>query len=182
MGRRKIGILGTALILGLLVFLPLYAYMLVEMGRIGIDSSELMRVWLSFDEELYASFAGDVAARGRLDSLASIYRLNSASVIGYMLAFLSLSLMLARIVEGPSGIRTTARGFVPVPIIVGVLDLSSNAVLVSTLSGRAEMSAWMMAVVSGSYAARSVLFLLLLLWLAGAGSYIAARRIRSRGA
>jgi len=180
MGRRKAGGIGAALILGLLIFIPIYTYMLFEMKRIGIDSSELMSVWLSFDEERFAAFAGGIAERGHSDSFASIYRLNSASVIGYTLAFLSLSLMLARSVDGPSGLRKAARAFTPVPIAVGALDLASNIILVSALSGRADMSSWMMAIVSGTYAARSVLFLFFLLWLAGAGSYIAAKRIRRR--
>ncbi|MBT3252973.1 MAG: hypothetical protein HN995_11985 [Candidatus Marinimicrobia bacterium] len=166
------------LILGLLIFVPVYTYIVQLFGKMGIDTAEFNGVWLSFDASAFKIFFLKLEDLGQLQGFIWTFNLNLISMTGFMLTFFSLSLMLAR--QLPEGTRLAKYAFIfpIVAIAIAVLDIIPTLVFLLASSGIPDLSTLVIYTISGGYVTRVILLYILLLWMIIAGISLLVTKIR----
>ncbi len=166
------------LILGLLIFVPVYTYIIQLFGKMGVATTEFNSVWLSFDASAFKVFFLKLEDMGQLQTFIWTFNLNLISMTGFMLTFFSLSLMLAR--QLPEGTRLAKYSFVfpMVAIVIGVLDIIPTLVFLLSSSTIPDLSTLVIYSISGGYITRVLLLYILLLWMIIAGISLLVARIR----
>ena len=71
------------LILGLLIFIPVYTYIFQLFGKMGIDTSEFNLVWLSFDTRIFEAFFMQVERLGQIETFIWTFSLNLLKSLGF---------------------------------------------------------------------------------------------------
>ncbi len=166
------------LILGLMIFLPIYAYIVQLFGQMGIVTSEFNRVWLSFDTSVFEAFFAKIEDMGQLESFVWTFNLNLISMTGFMLVFFSLNLMLARQLPDSSRLARPAFFFPIVAIAIGVLDIIPTLVFLMASSSIPQLSNMVVYTISGGYVTRVILLYILLLWMVIASISLMVSKIR----
>ena len=167
------------LILGLLIFIPVYTYIFQLFGKMGIDTTEFNEVWLSFDASTFKVFFLKLEDLGQMEVFLWTFNLNLISMVGFMLTFFSLSLMLAR--QLPEGSRLAKSSFIfpLVAIALAVLDIIPTLVFLMASSSIPTLSNMVIFTISGGYITRVILLYTLLLWMIVAGISLLVSKIRS---
>ncbi|NQT62163.1 MAG: hypothetical protein HQ556_04320 [Candidatus Marinimicrobia bacterium] len=166
------------LILGLLIFIPVYTYIVQLFGKMGIDTAEFNGVWLSFDASAFRVFFLKLEDLGQLQGFIWTFNLNLISMTGFMLAFFALSLMLAR--RLPEGTRLAKSAFIfpIVAISIAVLDIIPTLVFLLASSSIPDLSNMVVYTISGGYIIRVILLYILLLWMIIAGISLFVSKVR----
>lgn len=167
------------LILGLLIFIPMYSYIVQLFGKMGIETSEFNRVWLSFDASAFEAFFTEVEEIGQLQTFIWTFNLNLISMTGFMLTFFSISLMLARQLPDTSRLAKSAFIFPIVAIAIAVLDIIPTLVFLMASSNIPTLSNMVIYTISGGYVTRVILIYILLLWMIVAGISLLISKVRA---
>jgi len=167
------------LILGLLIFIPMYSYIVQLFGKMGVETSEFNRVWLSFDASGFEAFFMKVEEIGQLQTFIWTFNLNLISMTGFMLTFFSLSLMLARQLPDVSRLSKSAYIFPIIALAIGMLDIIPTLVFLLATSSIPTLSNGVIYTISGGYVTRVILLYTLLLWMIVAGITLLAGKVRA---
>ena len=167
------------LILGLLIFVPIYTYIVQLFGKMGIETSEFNSVWLSFDTSVFQAFFRKLVDLGQLQAFIWTFNLNLISMTGFMLTFFSLSLMLARQIPASSRLAKSAFVFPIVAIAIALLDIIPTLVFLVSSSSIPTLSNLVIYTISGGYVARVILLYILLIWMIVAGITLLVSKFRN---
>ncbi|NQV42513.1 MAG: hypothetical protein HQ506_09180 [Candidatus Marinimicrobia bacterium] len=167
------------LILGLLIFVPVYTYIVQLFGKMGVETTEFNTVWLSFDASVFEEFFRKLEDLGQLQAFIWTFNLNLISMTGFMLTFFSLSLMLARRVPERSRLAKSALLFPIVAIAIALLDIIPTLVFLIASSSIPTLSNMVVYTISGGYVARVVLLYILLIWMIVAGITLLVNKVGS---
>jgi len=166
------------LILGLMIFIPVYAYIYRMFSTMGIDTSDFNLVWLSFDGPSFEAFFLKVELLGQLETFIWTFNLNILSMTGFMLTFFSLTLMLARQQSETSRLYRFAYIFPFIAVAVALLDIIPSLVFLMATSEIPQLSQTVIYTISGCYVVRVILLYLVLLWMIYAAVTILQRKFR----
>ncbi len=169
----------NTLILGLLIFVPIYTYIVQLFGKMGIETTEFNTVWLSFDASVFQAFLKKLEDMGQMQTFIWTFNLNLISMTGFMLTFFSLSLMLARQVPEDSRLAKSVFLFPVVAIAIALLDIIPTLVFLFASSSIPTLSNMVIYTISGGYVARVVLLYILLIWMIVAGITLIVSKVRS---
>lgn len=167
------------LILGLLIFVPIYSYILQLFGKMGIETAEFSRVWLSFDSSAFQVFFKQLQDMGQLQTFIWAFNLNLISMTGFMLTFFSFSLMLARQIPEGSRLAKSAFVFPLVAIAIALLDIIPTLVFLVSASSIPDLSLNVIYTISGGYVIRVIFLYILLIWMVVAGITLLVSKIRN---
>jgi len=167
------------LILGLLIFIPMYTYIVQIFGKMGIDTSEFNQVWLSFDISAFETFFLKVQEMGQMQTFIWSFNLNLISMTGFMLSFFSLSLMLARQLPATSRLAKSAFVFPMVALAIAVLDIIPTLIFLMASSSIPTLSTGVIYAISGGYVTRVILLYMLLIWMIVAGISLLVSKVRA---
>ncbi|MBC8375084.1 MAG: hypothetical protein H8E26_03495 [FCB group bacterium] len=167
------------LILGLLIFVPVYTYIIQLFGKMGIDTAEFNEVWLSFDASVFKVFFLKLEDLGQLQGFIWTFNLNLISMTGFMLSFFALSLMLAR--QLPEGTRLAKSAFIfpIVAISIAILDIIPTLVFLIASSSIPDLSNMVVYTISGGYIIRVILLYILVLWMIVAGISLLVSKVKA---
>ena len=153
------------LIIGLVVFVAIYSYMMKLFQGFYFSTQEYSAVWLSFDAEQFRGLIQPLIQFDQIALFKNIFVLNIFSVSALTLALFALSLMIARSFEASSKMYKIAYAFPVFPILIALLDIiPSIFIIVISVSTLAEFPGWLAYVVSGGYVIRVILLYLLFIW------------------
>lgn len=166
------------LILGLLIFIPVYSYIVQLFGKMGIETTEFNTVWISFDPLSFKTFFLGIMDSGQLETFLWSFNLNLISMTGFLLTFFSLSLMLARQLPDSSRLAKSAYIFPVVAIAIAILDIIPTLIFLMSSSSIPTLSNWVIYTISGGYAIRVILLYILLLWMIISGITLLVSKFR----
>lgn len=166
------------LILGLLIFVPIYTYIVQLFGKMGIETTEFNTVWLSFDASAFEAFFKKLEDMGQLQTFIWTFNLNLISMTGFMLTFFSLSLMLARQIPEGSRLAKSAFIFPIVAIAIALLDIIPTLVFLISSASIPTLSNVVVYTISGGYVTRVILLYMLLIWMIVSGIALLVSKIR----
>ena len=166
------------LILGLLIFVPIYTYIVQLFGKMGIETTEFNTVWLSFDASAFEAFFKKLEDMGQLQTFIWTFNLNLISMTGFMLTFFSLSLMLARRIPEGSRLAKSAFIFPIVAIAIALLDIIPTLVFLISSSSIPTLSNVVIYTISGGYVTRVIILYMLLIWMIVSGIALLVSKIR----
>lgn len=168
----------SILVLGLMIFIPVYSYIVRLFGQMGIETSVFNEVWISFDAKAFETFFRNISDRGQLETFVWTFNLNLISMTGFMLLFFALSLMVARQIPETSRLAKTAFSFPWIALGIGVLDIIPTIVFLFAASSIPNLSNGVVNIISGGYMIRVILLYGLLLWMIISGVVIFKSRIK----
>lgn len=157
------------LLVGLLIFVPCYSYLLNLFGKMGIETSEFNTIWLSFNQTTFTDFFQKLDQGGHLQAFIWSYKLNILSITGFTLTFFALALMVARRVSEKSRLYKSAFLFPILPIIVGVADILPSLVLLSASGDMFHIAGWKVMTISSLYYFRVLVLYAFIIWMAVVG-------------
>ena len=166
------------LILGLLIFVPIYTYIIQLFGKMGIETTEFNTVWLSFDASVFEVFFKKLEDMGQLQGFIWTFNLNLISMTGFMLTFFSLSLMLARQLPEASRLAKSAFVFPMVAVAIALLDIIPTLVFLISSSSIPTLSTLVIYTISGGYVTRVILLYTLLIWMILSGITLLVSKVR----
>ena len=152
------------LVIGFLVFVGVYSYMLKQFQGFGFSMEEYNAVWLSFDSVKFQDFIQPIVQAGQGSAFLQIFKLNILSITAFMLAFYSLSLMIARQIKSTSRLYKIAYISPIFPILITLFDIVPSILIITNKATLTSFPNWLAYVVSGGYAIRVILLYLLILW------------------
>ena len=164
------------LLVGMPTFIAVYSYMMRLFSNMGIEADEFNTVWLSFDVIQFQSFIQKLSDLGQLEIFLSTFKFNIVSITGFMLAFFSIGLMLARQIPSSSRLFKTAFLFPLFAAGVAVIDIGSSLLVLACGTNLPQVSTWMVYTISASYIGRVLLLYALLIWFVVAGINILLRK------
>lgn len=153
------------LILGLIIFIPVYSYIYRMFLTMGIDTADFNLVWLSFDGPSFEAFFLKVELLGQLETFIWSFNLNVLSMTGFMLTFFSLTLMLARQQPETSRLYRVGYVFPFIAIAIALLDIIPSLVFLMAASDIPKLSQTVIYTISGGYVIRVILLYIVLLWM-----------------
>jgi hypothetical protein len=163
---------------GLVIFVPVYYFMLQIFSVLKIDSKTFVGLMTSFDAGRFGEFFKTLSGQGGLALFSSVYLLNMVSTAGYFLALCSVTLIIARAFRPESRLYRLSFIF-PFPVlIIAILDLISSVLFLSVTSGTPVIYGWVAVVICASYVIRCILLYCVILWIVFASIYIFASGIR----
>jgi len=165
------------MILGLLIFIPVYTYIFQFFGKMGIETSRFNEVWISFDTNAFEAFFRNITDQGQLETFIWTFNLNLISMTGFMLLFFALSLMVARQIPVTSRLAKTAFMFPWIAIMIGILDIIPTMVFLFNASSIPTLASGVIFIISGGYMVRVIMLYGLLLWMIISGVIIFRSRI-----
>lgn len=168
------------LIIGLVIFLTVYTTMLGMFSDMGIESQEFNAIWLSFDVAQFQHFFEGLAENGYLGGFLRTHQLNIVSIAGFMLAFFSMGVLLARKIPESSRLYRTAFLFPVLAIAVAVIDIISSLVVLGNGLDLVQMVGWQVKFLSAAYIGRVLLLYAVIIWIIVAAIIILLRK-RSSG-
>ena len=168
------------LILGLLIFIPVYTYIFQLFGKMGIEASEVNLVWLSFDTRTFEAFFMQVQRLGQLETFIWTFSLNIISMTGFMFTFFALTLILARQLPESSRLSKSAYVFPIISVAIAVLDIIPTIVFLMATSDLPELSNAVVYTISGGYVARVILLYIVLLWILLTTAILFLGKLRNR--
>ena len=168
------------LLVGLLIFIPCYSYLLNLFGEIGIDINEFNTVWLSFDPNTFTDFFQKLDRNGHLQTFIWTYQLNILSMTGFMLTFFALALVVARRVPEDTRLYKTAFLFPILPIIVTAADIFPSLLVLSAAGDMFNIEGWKVMAISGCYYFRVLVLYVFILWMLIVGINLAVQKWRGR--
>lgn len=166
------------LVLGLMIFIPVYTYIFRLFTSLGIDTTTFNSVWLSFDPTAFEDFFGKLLDQGSYGEFISSYKLNVLSMTGFMLLFFSIALIIARKIPDHSRMSRGAYAFPVVAIIIALLDIIPSILLVLVANNTPTIPGWVVLCISGGYVVRVILLYALLLWMLITGGFLLIARFR----
>ncbi|MCF7823659.1 MAG: hypothetical protein K9N35_05755 [Candidatus Marinimicrobia bacterium] len=166
------------LIVGVLIFIPVYTYIFRIFTNLGIDTNEFNDVWLSFDMGKFESFFEKLINQGSFDSFIASFKLNLLSMTGFMLTFFSLALMIARKISINSRMSRGAYVFPVIAVGIALLDIIPSFILVAVANETPTIPGWVVLCISGGLVIRGILLYALLLWMLIIGIYLLITRRR----
>jgi hypothetical protein len=122
-------------------------------------------VWLSFDPQRFRTLINSVVQDGLESAFFNVFKLNILSISAFMLAFYSLSLMIARQIETTSRLYKIAYVFPVFPAIIAFLDIVPSALILTCTSALTAFPSWLAYVISDGYVIRVLLLYLLSIWI-----------------
>jgi len=168
------------LIVGLLIFIPCYSFILQLFKEMGIDTTEFNTVWLSFDLRSFTNFFQKLNQGGHLSKFIWTFQLNILSMTGFMFVFFSLALMLSRRIAPESKLYNSAFIFPLLPIIISLADIFPTMLLLSASGDLFNIAGWIVSAISTAYVFRVLVLYLLILWMMVAGINMVAQKWRDR--
>ncbi|NQV16257.1 hypothetical protein HQ531_12420 [bacterium] len=166
--------------LGLLIFIPVYSYMMRLFTEMGIDTNEFNEVWLSFDLLRFKTFVANLDQQGHLPTFISSFKFNILSIFGFMLAFTGVALVIARHLHANSRLLKAAYVFPLFPVAIAVDDIGSSLVLILVSGDLANVTSWVIYTMSIAYALRIILLYALVIWFVAAGISIVVSSLRRK--
>ena len=153
------------LVIGLIVFIVIYSYILRLFQEFYFSTQEYNTVWLSFDADQFRGLIQTVIQFDQIALFKNVFVLNIFSVSALTLALFPLSLMIARSFEASSKMYKIAYAIPIFPILIALLDIiPSIFIIVISVSTLAEFPGWLAYVVSGGYVVRVILLYILIIW------------------
>jgi len=152
------------LLVGLMVFIGIYSYMLKLFQGFGFSMEEYNEVWLSFDAMKFREFIQPLVQAGQGTAFLHIFKLNILSISAFMLAFYSLSLLIARKIESTSRLYKIAYFFPVFPILIALFDIIPSILIITSTAALTTFPDWLAYVISGGYVIRVLLLYLLSVW------------------
>jgi hypothetical protein len=152
------------LVVGFIVFIGIYSYMLKLFQGFGFSMEEYNEVWLSFDAMKFRDFIQPIVKAGQESAFLNIFKLNILSISAFMLAFYSLSLMIARNIDYNSRLYKIAYIFPFLPILIAIFDIIPSILILTCKATLTSFPDWLAYVVSGGYAIRVILLYLVIIW------------------
>ena len=145
------------LIVGFIVFIPVYSYILQLFPRMQLDPEEFSMVWMSFDKDMFIQLFKKLADAGHLAALALSFQLNILSVTGFCFAFFALTLIIARGIERSSKLSGPAFLFPGLVLLIAAADIISSIILLLYSGDFTGISEPAVIFTSFSYVFRSIL-------------------------
>ena len=152
------------LVIGFIVFIGVYSYMLKLFQVFGFSMEEYNSVWLSFDAMRFRAFLQPLVQDGQEIVFLYIFKLNILSISAFMLAFYSLSLLIARKIESTSRLYKIAYFFPVFPILIALFDIIPSILIITSTAALTTFPDWLAYVISGGYVIRVLLLYLLSIW------------------
>jgi len=153
------------LIVGLLIFIPCYSFIIQLFKGMGIDTTEFNTVWLSFDLTTFTNFFQKLKQGGHLPSFIRSFQLNILSMTGFTFTFFSLALMLSRRLSPESRLYKSALIFSVLPIIISLADIFPSLLLLSASGDLFNIAGWIVFTISAAYLFRVLVLYSLILWM-----------------
>ncbi len=167
------------LITGLLIFIPVYTYMLTYFKSLGIDPQEYNGVLLSFDVDIFQAFIKEIATADHLDGFLRVFQLNIISITGFMTAFFALGLVIDRAIPADSRLNRFTFISSPLTILVAVLDMIASLVFLFAGENLVNIGQLQVNIVSSFYYGRVLLLYAVILWFIVAGITLLVKRVRT---
>jgi len=153
------------LVIGLIVFVAIYTYMMKLFQGFVFTTEEYSKVWLSFDVEQYHGLIQSVIQVDQMSMFRNVFVLNIFSVTALTFGLFALSVIIARSFDETSKLYKIAYVFPLFPIIIALLDIiPSILILITSEATLAEFPAWLAYIVSGGYVVRVILLYILFIW------------------
>ena len=168
------------LITGLIIFIPIYSYMLKLFSDMEINSQSFQNILISFDGNRFRDFCTQLDQQAHLQTFIYSYKLNILSVTGFMLAFCSVLLIIARNITTSSRLYKLAFVFPIIVLLITILDISSSAALLFASADLQNISDGNVFFFDASYIVRTILLYIIFIWIIGAIFYFIIRKIRKK--
>jgi len=153
------------LVIGLIVFIGIYSYMLKLFQVFGFSQEEFNAVFMSFDVVQFRGLIQTVIQSDQMSVFKNVFIINIFSISAFMIAFYSLSVMIARSIEATSKLYKFAYIFPTFPILIAFFDIMPSICIIATSIFTLTMfPVWLAYVVSGGYVIRVILLYLLVIW------------------
>ncbi len=152
------------LVVGFIVFLGVYSYMLKMFQGFSFSMEEYNNVWLSFDPQSFRTLFNSVVQDGQESAFLNVFKLNILSISAFMIFFYSLSLIIARQFEATSRLYKIAYVFPVFPLIIGIFDIIPSALILTCTSALTTFPNWLAYIISGGYVIRVLLLYVLIIW------------------
>jgi hypothetical protein len=167
------------LVIGLVVFVPIYSYMLKLFKVMNIDSREFQHVMTWFNGDAYRDFSLHLEEGGHLQTFIWTYWLNILSVTGFMLGVFSITLLIARNIKA-AVLAKVAFVFPILPPIIAILDIFPSLLIISVGKDLPTISDSLVYIIDACYIVRIILVDLTLFWIVIAIIYLIIQQIRNK--
>jgi len=139
---------------------------------------EFNAVWLSFDPQRFRTLINLVVHDGLESTFFNVFKLNILSISAFMLAFFSLSVLIARQIESASRLFKIAYIFPVFPALIAFFDIVPSALILSCTSSLTAFPSWLAYITSGGYVIRVLLLYLLSIWIILMLAWFTIRKLR----
>ena len=168
------------LIIGLIVFIGIYSYILKLFQVFEFSTEEFNSVWLSFDAVQYRGLIQTVIQSDQTTVFKNVFVFNIISITAFMIAFYSLSVMIARHIELTSKLYKVAFIFPAFPFLIAFFDIVPSIFIIATsISTLTIFPDWLAYIMSGGYVIRVILLYLLILWFIISLIWFLIRKLRT---
>ncbi|MCF7826199.1 MAG: hypothetical protein K9M55_05925 [Candidatus Marinimicrobia bacterium] len=168
------------LILGFLVFIPVYTYMLTFFKKLGIDSTEYSNMLLSFDVGIFRAFIAELVRGDHLSQFLWVFQLNIISITGFMTAFFALGLIIDRHIAAESWLFRFTFISPLLAVLVAALDIIASLVFLFAGGDLVNITQYQVNIISLFYYVRVLVLYVVILWFIIAGIAVLLNRRRKK--
>lgn len=160
------GMTRLLLVIGLLIFIPVYYWLYQQVLTLNVNSNNLyLKALISFNMNDYKDLFSVLQQNNLLSTFRNIYLINLISITGFLVAFMSITIIIARSIKPASRLYKIGYIFVFIVFIQVIMDILFGLTFILMSYYPSIISNILVFINASNYYIRVFLLYCIILWI-----------------